>query len=239
MRIALFVLLTLQVGSSKRYLVDDSGQPVFLNGEAAWSLISGTTREQAEQYLDDRRRRGFNAIIVNLIEHKFNGPRNRYGDDPFLSPSAFDQPNEKYFAHADWVLAQARARGFTVLLFPLYLGYIGLDEGWYDETLQAGAEKCARYGAWVRRRYAGYSNVIWVLGGDRNPEKASPMVDALARAIRAAAPKQLMAAHDGPQVSGAENYAAGGWLDINSTYTYAIVHKKLMPTSRAHHFAPT
>src|ERR1019366_4601467 len=46
---------------------------------APWSLISGLTKDEAELYLEDRRRKGFNSLIVNLIEHKFHGPVNRYG----------------------------------------------------------------------------------------------------------------------------------------------------------------
>ena len=43
--------------------------------------------QQADQYLDDRASRGFNTLLVNLIENRFasNPPRNAYGDAPFLS----------------------------------------------------------------------------------------------------------------------------------------------------------
>jgi len=70
----------LAVSASRRYFVDQNGAPVLLHGDAAWSLITALTKPEAEAYLEDRRRTGFNAIIVNLIEHKFNGtgePRRR------------------------------------------------------------------------------------------------------------------------------------------------------------------
>ncbi|MCI0401178.1 MAG: DUF4038 domain-containing protein [Gammaproteobacteria bacterium] len=51
-----------------RYLVDQTGKPFFINGDAPWSLITGLTKSEAELYLNDRHQRGFNAIIVNLIE---------------------------------------------------------------------------------------------------------------------------------------------------------------------------
>ncbi len=64
----------------------------------------------------DRHARGFNTVLVNLIEHKFatNPPRNAYDDVPFLTPGDFSTPNESYFAHADYVIAQAEQRGMLV-----------------------------------------------------------------------------------------------------------------------------
>ena len=94
----------LRVGPDHRHLVEQSGAPFLVQGDAAWSLISGLTKEEAEVYLEGRRREGYNAIIVNLIEHHFRGPVNRYGQGPFTAPGDFSTPNEKYFEHADWVI---------------------------------------------------------------------------------------------------------------------------------------
>jgi hypothetical protein len=35
-------------------------------------LIVEPTPTQAERYLDDRKARGFSALLVNLLEHKFS-----------------------------------------------------------------------------------------------------------------------------------------------------------------------
>src|SRR5690348_16876001 len=106
----------LTVAPNKRYLVDQAGAPVLLQGEAAWSLISGLTEDEAAQYLDNRQHKGFNSILVNLIEHKYRGPTNRSGDGPFTVPGDFSTPNEAYFAYADRVIAMAAQRGIQVLL---------------------------------------------------------------------------------------------------------------------------
>ena len=39
--------------------------------DAAWSLIAQRTREEAELYIETRRRGGFNLLMVNLLEHWF------------------------------------------------------------------------------------------------------------------------------------------------------------------------
>jgi hypothetical protein len=99
-----------RIGPDHRHLVDQSGQPFLIQGDSPWSIISGLTREEEEQYLENRRAKGFNSIIVNLIEHKFHGPVDRYGEGPFTTPGDFSTPNEKYFAHADWVVVSQTDR---------------------------------------------------------------------------------------------------------------------------------
>jgi uncharacterized protein DUF4038/collagenase-like protein with putative collagen-binding domain len=217
-----------KVGPSRRDLVDQRGAPFLLQGDAGWSLISGLTKEEAEQYLENRRQKGFNTIMVNLIEHKFKGPANRYGDGPFLKPGDFSTPNEKYFEHADWVIRKAGEKGIQILLTPIYLGYKGTDEGWIEETLRNGTSKCLAYGRYVGRRYQASDNIIWLIGGDRNPEQALEAVNAVVTGMREFDHRHLMTAHCAPEYSATEVYGDGGWLDLNSTYTYQLIHPLLL-----------
>ena len=216
-----------RVAPDRRHVVDQAGQPFLIHGDAPWSLISGLTRDEAELYLEDRRRKGFNSIIVNLIEHKFHGPVNRYGQAPFLVPGDFSTPNEAYFSHADWVIRKAGEKGIQVFLAPIYLGYIGTDEGWVDEALANGPAKCRAWGRYVGRRYAGLDNLVWLIGGDRNPASARDDVNAVARGIKEIDHRHLLTAHCHPENSALDQYKDDGWLDLNATYTYEIVHHKL------------
>lgn len=231
----LFVLTALgagpypvRVGPDHRHLVDQSSQPFLIQGDAPWSIISGLTREEEEQYLENRREKGFNSIIVNLVEHKFHGPVDRYGEGPFTTPGDFTTPNEKYFAHADWVIRKAAEKGIQVFLAPIYLGYIGTDEGWVEEALANGPEKCRSWGRYIGKRYRDFDNLVWVMGGDRNPEKAREDVDAVAAGIKEFDTRHLFTAHCHPENSAVDQYKDDGWLDVNDTYTYAIVHGKLL-----------
>lgn len=217
----------LRIAPDHRHLVDHTGQPFLAQGDAAWSLISGLTKEDAEKYLEARRRQGFNSIIVNLIEHKFHGPVDRYGAAPFITPGDFSTPNEKYFAHADWVIRKAQEKGIVVFLAPIYLGYIGLDEGWVDELIANGPEKARNWGRYVGKRYRDFDNIVWIIGGDRNPDTAREDVDAVAAGIKETDDRHLLTAHCHPENSAIDQYANEGWLDLNSTYTYGIVHQKL------------
>jgi hypothetical protein len=60
----------LRVSANHRYLEDRNGRPFLVQGEAAWSLVTGVTKQEAERYLDDRRRKGFNAIIVTPSDER-------------------------------------------------------------------------------------------------------------------------------------------------------------------------
>ena len=101
------------------------GNAVLLQGDAAWSLIANTTLDEARRYIEDRRRKGFNTLIVSLIEYCFaqDPPRNLAGDEPFTTPGDFRTPNEAYMAHAERVLDIAAENGMLVILAPAYLGY--------------------------------------------------------------------------------------------------------------------
>jgi len=211
----------LHIDAGHRYLITASGEPYFLQGDAAWSLIARLTREQITQYLDDRQARGFNAIIVELIEHKFsdNPPNNAYGDPPFLTPNDFTTPNEKYFQHAAYAIGEAARRGMVVLLAPAYLGIDGGDEGWYAAMTDQGTTRLKQYGRYVGTRFKDYTNIVWVHGGDFNPPEGRSF-RAVAEGIVEIEPAALHTFH------GARNSSAFGvispqdpWLRLNNIYT--------------------
>jgi hypothetical protein len=218
----------LKISANRRYFVDQNGAPFLIHGDAAWSLISGLSNAEAESYLEDRRRKGFNALIVNLIEHKFRGPRDRHGEEPFLVRGDFGTPNEKYFEHADWVIRKAGEKGILVILAPCYLGAAGTNEGWYEEVLANGVEKSAVYARYVANRYKGFDNVIWLLAGDRNPNQVTSHVRAMAAAIHEADGRNLLTAELDRDVSTRDIFPNDAWVDFNSTYTGPLVYQEVL-----------
>ena len=152
-------------------------------------------------------RRDSTTIIVNLIEHQFHGPVDRYGEGPFTTPGDFSTPNEKYFEHADWVIRKAAEKGIQVFLAPIYLGYIGTNEGWVKEALANGPAKCRNWGRYVGNRYRNFDNIVWLMGGDRNPDTAREDVDAVAEGIKEMDTRHLFTAHCHPENSAMDQYA--------------------------------
>jgi hypothetical protein len=192
-------------------------------GDSPWSLIVQLNADDMESYLQDRQNKGFNSIIVNLIEHKFctNPPRTLAGLAPFTTPGDFSTPNQAYFDFAHKVIEQAGEHGIVVWLAPAYLGYGGGDEGFFREIKAGGREKIQAYGRFVGRKFRDLPNLVWMLGGDYTPEKADQWtVTELALAIREQDPTHLMTAHHAPESSAIEAFGEQAWLDVNNFYGY-------------------
>lgn len=222
-------------------LVDAGGNSVWLHGEAAWSLIVRLDDAELDRYLADRRARGVNALVVNLVEHKFadHPPLDKAGAPPFTTPGDFTTPNEAYFAHADHVLARAAAAGMVVLLAPAYLGDKGGDEGWYAEIRRNGPTRMRGYGKYLGARYRTAANLVWLEGGDAPPMSAGDEIEALVAGIREADPVHLHAAHSARYRSALDDYDRP-WLDINTTYSDCEGHaRQLARDARRRRGIPT
>ena len=228
-------LFPLRLSENQRHLVDAQGAPFLIHGDSAWSLIAELKREQVIRYLDDRRARGFNTLLVNLLEHKFatRAPRNAYGDAPFLQAGDFSKPNPAYFSHAEWVLQQAADRGFLVLLVPAYLGFNGGDEGWYRELNDAPPGSVPGFGNYLGQRFQALPNIIWAYGGDYNPPNRG-LVEDIAAGIRAFDTHSLGTAHAAPETSAREIWGSESWLNVGTVYTYEhVVGKSIIEYQRA------
>ena len=239
----------LAVRPGKRYLEDAEGRPFLIHGDTAWSLIADLTREDVDLYLRDRRSRGFNTLLINLIESRFatNAPANAYGQLPFqgrtfkavvalidllslahYGTSAthlvvdYTMPNDAYFDHADWVLRRAAEEGFLVLLTPSYVGFDGGSQGWYAAMVANGPERLREYGEYLGRRYRDFDNILWVHGGDYDPPRKD-VVRAIAEGIAAFDPRALHTAHCAPETAVFEYWQEEHWLDVNNVYTYGPV----------------
>jgi hypothetical protein len=228
----------IRVSADRRRLLGADGRPFLIQGDAAWSLIANTTLDGSRRYLDERRALGFNTIMVSLVEYLFSAdpPRDLAGNEPFERPGDFLTPNEAYFAHAEQVLTLAAERGFLVLLAPAYLGYpdphypgyAGRSEGWYEEVVANGVEGGRAWGEYLGRRFGRFENLMWTIGGDRDPDEAFGALDAMARGLRAAGATGPFTAHVHPEESPVDAYPGVDWLDVNPTYTYGIVHRALV-----------
>jgi len=215
--------------ANKSHLVNTfTNKPVFITGEAAWSLIAQPSDADVDTYLEDRASRGFNAIIVNLIEHQYSdhAPADYYGDAPFSGPS-FSIPNERYFAHADSVIRRAAAKGTTVFLFPVYLGYGSgacnkSNEGWGTDMENTSDDVMRAWGVYVGNRYKSFPNIVYVIGCDADPRTCSPSLvgklNDVATGIKSADSVRLMTADNAGQQSALDVWSGYPWLDINLMY---------------------
>jgi hypothetical protein len=188
----------IQVSPDGHFLMQPDGNPFFWLSDAAWALSTRTKREEADEYLRDRARKGYTVIAIealayfdrtNKITAAANVP-NLYGQPPFIGGD-FSRPNPEYFAYLDWVIDRAANYGLRVALVPVW-GLFTITNGLLTP------EKAKIYGKWLAVRYHN-RGIIWVLGGDLTPlwrphdqfgrEKGAqitdfrPVIDAMAAGI--------------------------------------------------------
>ena len=218
-----------RVSKDGRYLVDQDDKPFRIQGDSAQSLIANLTYAEADKYLTDRRARGFNAININLIEHKFavKAPANRNGDAPFQKPGDFSTPNEAYFAFADKIMDLAAAKGMLISLAPMYLGYNGGEEGsWSELNSAVNTQKvCYDFGMYIGKRYKNRENIFWVIGGDYTPPAGSEGEQRLHKfmeGVKAAGAKQLWAADWNAPTMSTDVKAFAADMDLNAVYTSGV-----------------
>ena len=212
----------LKPSDSRRYLVDQQDKPFLVLGDTAWSMIAQLKESDIDFYLADRQKKGFNSILVNLIENKFatNAPKTKAGLAPFNSQQDLSAPNPRYFDFAHEVIEQAGEQGISVWLCPAYLGYGGGDEGWFKTIKRGSPETLRRYGQFLGKRFKDLPNIVWVQGGDFAPKPADLWTaNELAEGIREGGAMQLQTAHASRTQSAAPAFGEPAWLDINTTYT--------------------
>lgn len=209
----------LKASADGHHLVDQTGKPFLVHGDSPWEAVWQLTKAEWAEYLDRRAAQGFNSVILNLLpDNKPTHPwtKTRDGEAPFSNPKDFGTANAAYFDHAEWFVNEAKKRGLLVALFPCYLG---IDHDWIDELHENGVDKARGYGAFLAQRFGKYPNILWVLGGDIDPEYASAEQDALALSLFTQAPHQLITFH-GREHTSAWLYPDAKWLGVNVTYGY-------------------
>lgn len=220
-------LFPLAVSSSGRYLEDAQGQPFFMFCDTAWSLFVQLSDAEVETYLDDRESRGFNTILINLIEHNFGDAAPNmagFGNvPPFTTPEDIRTPNDTYFNRAVLLVEDMLERSMLAMMAPAYVGWQLGSEGWWSALAERTVGECEDYGEYVGAKFAHLPNILWVMGGDAYDEIIESRVDAIVAGIKAAGRDDwLFTYHPDSDQTSAEVYDHADWLDLNAVYTQDV-----------------
>jgi hypothetical protein len=224
-------LPALQVSENRRCLVTEQGEPFFWTGDTAWELFHRLDREEADRYLSDRARRGFNVIqAVALAELDGLTEPNRFGFLPLVDkdparPDVQEGANNDYWDFVDEVLGIAARKGLYVGFLPTWGSHV--TSAPFDGQVNgvftvANAES---YGRFLGERYGSLTHLIWILGGDKMPStpEALAIWRALARGIALGVSGQedysrvLMTYHVAGPGHASEYVHDEPWLDFTST----------------------
>ncbi len=214
----------LKVSDNRRHLVDQAGRPFFVMGDTPW-FIQKLKIEDARMLMDDRVAKGFNTLLLELLDDSRIPSRDGYGNAAFQTDTDLTRPVEAYWKYAEQVVEEAEKRGLFVIHSELWYGAgAGL---WMHHVKP---DKARVYGAFVGQRFARFKNLMWMHAGDRNPDaNLAECTRVLAREIQAAAPHHLHTVHNAHEFASARFHQDDTWLDVNLGYTYGAAYLHILP----------
>ena len=172
----------LQVSNENpHYLAHSDGTPFFWLADTGWEMLHRLNREEMENYLENRRQKGFNVIQTVIISEFIQTDKatNFYGDSIFIKenpedPAVTSGNNHKnlteydFWDHVDFAVKTAGSKG-------LYLAFVPSWGEWVtprtEKALFNSKEQAYSYGWFLGNRYKSSPNIIWVMGGDRHPDE--------------------------------------------------------------------
>jgi hypothetical protein len=209
------------VSANHRYLLKD-GKPFYWLGDTAWELFHRLTKEEANEYLQRRAEQGF-TVIQAVVLSELDGLHtpNANGDKPLIDDDP-TKPNEAYFKQVDYVVDKANEYHLNIAMLPTWGDKI-YKNTWGTGPVIFDTANAKIYGKWIGNRYKNKTNIIWILGGDRNPRNANDVAiwNAMGEGImKATDGKAIISYHPQPSDSGSATwFHQQQWLSFNMFQT--------------------
>ncbi len=219
-------LQQLKVSSNKRHLVTADGKPFFWLGDTGWELFHQLNKEDAIVYFKKRSGQGFNVIqAVALAELDGLHSPNAYGNLPLIDAD-LSKPNEKYFQYIDSLIDIAASYHLYIALLPTW-GDKLFKDSWGKGPEIFNPSNAYTYGKWIGNRFKNKTNIIWIIGGDRDPREKSQDVEVWRNMAKGViegignTENALLTFHTQPKATGSSSqwFHNDAWLDLNMLQT--------------------
>jgi len=206
----------LEVHWSGRQFQTEHGEPFFYLGDTAWELIHRLKEAEVHYFLDRLAGQGFN-VGQTVGVPGINGltTPNAYGDLPFIDGDPA-QPNDRYFDWVEWVVDQAAKRKMYVGLLPTWGSYaVEENHALFPNPCVFNPDNALAYGRYLSGRFWRKPNIIWILGGDREPDSCLETWRAMALGLNARGNGQLVTYHPSGGQSSSRLLHTEDWLSFN------------------------
>jgi hypothetical protein len=173
--------------ANPHYLSFQDGTPFFYLACTGWEMLHRLDQEDINLYLDNRKRKGFNVVQTVIISEfmHMDKPTNFYGDSIFknedpLQPALAagdnpaSEPDYDFWDHVDYAVKTAEAKGLYLAVLPSWGEWVTPRT---DKALFNSREQAYGYGWFLGNRYRNSPNLIWILGGDREPDERTTGVE--------------------------------------------------------------
>ncbi|MBN1787350.1 MAG: glycoside hydrolase family 140 protein [Sedimentisphaerales bacterium] len=204
------------VSQNGRFLQHENGTPFFWQGDTGWLLFEKLSRAEAETYLENRRKKGFNVIQV-MVLHELP-QKNLYGDyaveendpaKPITTPGNNPKSESEYdyWDHIDFIVDTAGEKGL----------YIGMVPAWGSIVKQEylNTSNAAQYAAWLANRYCDKPNIVWLNGGDLKGDTCKEVWQIMGKTIKQTDTNHLMTFHPYGRTQSSMWFHNEDWLDFN------------------------
>lgn len=206
----------LEVSENGRYLVTGDGKPFFWLGDTGWLIFNRLTREEAVQYLDNRKKLGFNVIQAMLLHDVPS--RNVYLDSSLVHADVSrpaitegsdfkDTTQYDYWDHVDYIIKQAADRGIYMALVPVW--------GTNVKEKKVKNEQAGKYAEFLGKRYKDQWNIIWLNGGDIKGSEQMQVWKTIGETLNANDPNHLITFHPRGRTASSDWFHKADWLDFN------------------------
>ena len=208
-------LQKLHVPENSRHILQENGKPFFWLGDTAWELFHRLDFYEAETYLENRAKKGFN-VIQSVVLAELDGltQPDQQQQLPLINNDP-TKPNEVYFKHVEKVIDRANSLHMYVGLLPTWGDKFNKKWGAGPEIFNP--ENAAIYGEYLARRFKN-KKIIWILGGDRSPENEQhkAVIRAMADGIRkVVGDDQMITYHPMGGDYSSKYFHAERWLNVN------------------------
>jgi hypothetical protein len=233
-----FMLLTqlhsssASAGNLPQLTVSENGH-YFMSGDkpflwlfdTPWYMSQKLQRDDVDYYIAERKKQLFTGFQIFLVRSGAGfGTQSAYGDPIVTNIDNFDL-NPAYFEHLDYIVNKADEES-------LYIAIVSANNPVHQDLNE---EKAYKYGHYLGDRYSAAGNVIWVLGGDVNPNGMDAMWRAFAEGLAdgtngensrnndADFSTTMISYHTGSPFTSSQFWHNESWLDFNSSETWQHV----------------
>jgi hypothetical protein len=206
----------LKISENGRFFETENGKPFFWLGDTGWLLFGKLNRQEAEQYLEDRKEKGFNVIQV-MVLHTM-GAKNFYGDSALINKNAAhpnvtegsgfsDSTQYDFWDHVDFIVDKAAEKGIYMAMVPVW--------GSNVKDGKVNRKEAAIYATFLAERYKNRKNIIWLNGGDIKGSDSIEVWKTIGNTLNEKDPNHLITFHPRGRMQSSMWFHHEPWLDFN------------------------
>lgn len=229
---------SLKISSNGRFFEQSNGKPFFWLGDTGWLLLKKCTREETINYLETRKKQGFNVVQIMLL-HDLKNTKNIYGDaalagsdvsKPMVTKgNSFTNAEEyDYWDHVEWTIDEAAKRQIFTALVPVW--------GSNVKGNLVNENQARIYAGFLAERFKNKPNIIWLNGGDLRGDNHPEVWKTLGKTLRENDANHLITFHPRGRTMSSEWFHNEDWLDFNMFQSGHRTYEQDNSADEKHHF---